>query len=195
TDGRTNGGSNGSKDVTDTLKIIAAVGLIVLLIDLGCLVAWLIRQQAVRAGRAEPLFARTWSLLDAWLASQVVIVLTLVGAGIAIAIVSVLFAIVQGPKSVGPDRIMAPGSPLMAISVLIILLIQNLFMIAVPLFLIHFRYREWFGGLGFKLLPNRKDLVLGLQWGAGLFVVAALAEQLIMLSLQFTIGPAATKRL
>ncbi len=169
----------------DAAKILALALLILALvaaIDLGLFVAWAVRRDAVAAGRAKPLFAPAWSVVDVWVGGQVFVTLLMtimLGVMVAIAVVMGL----TGSSSLSDqdkllrDVVLPALLPSMAL--------QNGLFVAVPAVYITRKYRQSLASIGFRWRPTGKELrtgvvlgflmlVFGLSFGAAAQAVAQL---------------------
>lgn len=140
---------------------------LVVCVDVSLLLIWGVNYLRVQAGKAKPIFSRTWSLVDAWAMGQVVIVA--VAAMASVGSLGMTFAF-GAPPLVGP--MCGPWMYFM----LGVLALQALIFASGPMVLIRYRYGVCLPEIGLKWLPSRKDVVRGVLWGGVALVVGAIVE-------------------
>ncbi len=175
--------------------VLLTAAALVAIIDVCLLIAWALRKSQVDAGLAPPIFAPRWSLVDVWLVGQVVLVVTQIMVPIGLAAVLALIAAVTH-FPVGPT--MSAGEQPEAFTLILIgaaLIAQNALGIAIPAWLITWRYGMSLEQIGIRLLPTRRDLVLGVTGGAAVMLMSMVLEGVLQAGLNLTIGPAATHKL
>jgi membrane protease YdiL (CAAX protease family) len=140
---------------------------VALLVDVALFVAWAIRKDAVDAGLAPPLFARSWSLVDVWIAGQVIVGLLIA----CMILVGVLMAVVgAGPGKHGHGGAASATLPLGFM--LAALMVQNVLLVAVPAGFIMLKYATPLRRIGLTLRPRARDCVIGLTAGVVMLVLA-----------------------
>lgn len=146
------------------LAVIAILAIVVVLAVNGALaIAWLWTHDDVQAGRREPLFSRTWSLVDPWVGGQIVAAL-LIGAVILVGVALAPLALLRpGTEMVGPGFLLG------------MLIAQNVFLAAVPLGYMLIRYRADLTQIGLTS-PGRRQVVIGVAAGLAMLLVGASAE-------------------
>jgi len=146
------------------LAVIAVLAFVVVMaVDGALAIAWLWTHDDVQAGRRQPLFSRTWSLVDPWVGGHIVAVF-LLGAVVLVGI-----ALAQ----VVPLR---PGAEIVGSGLLLsILVAQNVLLVAVPLVYMVGRYRVDLSQIGLTA-PGRRQVVIGVAAGLAMLLVGAAAQ-------------------
>jgi len=148
--------------------ILVAIAALILLIDGALFFAWLLRKDEMDAGTKPPIFAPVWSLVDVWVAVQIILV-----AFLGLALVSLLACMNFGWLTTFDLTGIMDGSASDAgvLFVLGTVLVQNGVVLLVSWSFIHFRYRMALRQIGLPALPTRRQLFIGLS--AGLVMVLA----------------------
>jgi membrane protease YdiL (CAAX protease family) len=154
----------------DYIRFFGAALLFVAAADLFMLIAWSVNRSLVTRGKARPLFSPTWSLGHVWIALQV-FALAMGAVGI---LLLVPFMVATGGLT-DPTRWMQ-RNPL---PILISLVPQNAILVAIVVVTVTKLYGERLSSIGFRLFPERRDLVLGTKYG--------LATLAALFALQFAV--------
>ncbi len=177
------------KELSGVIAIaLLIVAFLVILIDVAIFIAWAFRKEAVDSGQAEPLFARTWSLVDVWFIGQAAIAITLI----------VTFTVMIGALLITGTIPFASSKSSSGATLVVLgvgLVVQNLMLGGLPLLNISKRYGVKLRDIGIRLLPTRRDLIIGIAAGTVLLVGSMLFEYGLAGLLNLAIGPAQTAKL
>ena len=158
---------------------LALIALLVALVDVALFVIWAWTKEDVDAGRRPSPFARRWSLVDVWIAGQVIVL--------------VLLAFLGGASVVALRRgsFSAEGS-LSPIFLGVALLAQNLLLAGVPWAVIRYRYGLGLRDIGAWPPPQLATVAKAVGLGIVLLVIGNSAEALLDAFLKAVLPSAAS---
>lgn len=156
--------------------ILGSVLLITILVDIGLFLVWALRRDAELAGTRPPLFAPRWSLVDVWIAGQLIVVV-MIGLFFTAFIASV------GAGFIKISSLLAAQSRRLDTGFLWItalsLFPQNLLLVLVPAWFITRKYGVSLTRIGLKRLPRAREWGIGLAAGIVVMVLGFGMEKLI----------------
>ncbi|MEP6754183.1 MAG: CPBP family intramembrane glutamic endopeptidase [Chthonomonadales bacterium] len=153
--------------------IFLLVCFVVLFIDAILAIAYLVHQPKVVAGETKPLFAPKWSLVDVWLGGQAAIVaITIAVIPIVIAVIAMMGGI-NSPNAIQSERFMIPITCLSLIP-------QNFILVMIPVLFITQKYKQRVESIGFRLKPERPEVVIGLISGLCVIVFSLCLEFVLL---------------
>ncbi|HXG23706.1 MAG TPA: CPBP family intramembrane glutamic endopeptidase [Chthonomonadales bacterium] len=156
--------------------ILGSVLLMTILVDIGLFLAWTLRRDAELAGVRPPLFAPRWSLVDVWIAGQLIVV-------VMIALFLAAFIASIGAGFIKMSSLLAAQSGRFDTSFLWItalsLFPQNLLLVLVPAWFITRKYGVSLTRIGLMPLPRARDWRIGLVAGIAVMVLGFGMEKLI----------------
>lgn len=161
-------------DLGQATELTAVLGGLTVAINVALVIIWGFRRLVMN----RPTFAREWSLLDAWVGAQAVLILLLM---LAIPVMGVWFVIAGDGKK--PDNLSQSLLDLRLLSPLTIM--QGIAFFAVPAFFIAGKYGKRLCDIGLPPLPRAQDWWAGILLALFLMIVnqamevglTALAEQ------------------
>jgi membrane protease YdiL (CAAX protease family) len=155
-----------ASDLVGPLLAVGIVLALVILLDMGLLLAWLLREDDVRAGRKAPLFAPRWSLVHVWFSAQVV-----VGLVMLLSLASIVATAAPNLARGGS----ASGSPMPAWLVALLIIVQGAILFLVPLYVVRRIYKLPATELGLRA-PSARGLLLAVVAGLGILLLGHVAE-------------------
>lgn len=166
--------------------ILLVLAALVILIDVGLFLAWAFRKDEVDAGIKPPLFARTWSLVDVWIAAQAIFIILMVSQVGALPFFFSIRDLMSGKTS---KILGSPGY------LLVIQLAQNAAFVLVPALIITKKYRMRLRDIGLPNVPAKRDILLGIGLGVGLMMMSGIVQSFFGFVLVHTLGASAFKHL
>lgn len=156
--------------------ILGSVLLTTILVDVGLFLTWALRRDAELAGTRPPLFAPRWSLVDVWIAGQL-IVIAMIGLFFAALLASIVMGLVKMPSLLAAQSGQFDTGFLWITA--LSLFPQNLLLVLVPAWFITRKYGVSLAKIGFLRLPRAREGGIGLIAGIAVMALGFGMEKLI----------------
>ena len=154
--------------------IFGIIVLGVIVIDVILVLMYMFNRSAVIEGQKKPIFSATWSLVDVWMGGQA----ALLGIIILAIPVAIVLVVTTGAYE-APEK--AQTAAFLIPFVGILLLIQNVILTAIPIAVITQKYKQTIQSIGFRLKPERHEVIIGLVSGVIVIFVSMGLEIVIEL--------------
>jgi hypothetical protein len=171
------------------MAIMGAILVLVVLIDVGLLIAWAFRKEAADSGLKPPLFAPRWSLVDVWLGGQVLVAILMVTLFCAMFVWTIFGGLTRGGIGGANPMITSP------LFLLFLMIAQNALLVVVPGIVITQKYHVPLQEIGLPIVPSRKLLLVGIGLGIVLLIVSSGLDFSLAWIMNQILGPDLMKKL